>query len=236
MRVAALFSGGKDSTYAAKLAEDDGNNVAFLVSLRSDNPDSYMFHTVNQHITGLLAEAIGKQLITARTSGVKEKELLDLELVLKDLKIDGVVSGAIASNYQRTRIMQICNKLGFDYLSPLWGRERLPLISEMLKKGMKIIITSVAAQGLDQTWLGRLINRDTISKLKTLNDKYGLDVCGEGGEYESLVLDAPWFKKKVKIVKKTKIWDGMSGKYLVKEAQLLAKSDKNINQKFYLKD
>jgi ABC transporter with metal-binding/Fe-S-binding domain ATP-binding protein len=236
MRVAALFSGGKDSTYAAKLAEDDGNNVAFLVSLRSTNPDSYMFHTVNQHITGLLAEAIGKQLITARTSGVKEKELLDLELVLKDLKIDGVVSGAIASNYQRTRIMQICNKLGFDYLSPLWGRERLPLISEMLKKGMKIIITSVAAQGLDQTWLGRLINRDTISKLKTLNDKYGLDVCGEGGEYESLVLDAPWFKKKVKIVKKTKIWDGMSGKYLVKEAQLLAKSDKNINQKFYLKD
>jgi ABC transporter with metal-binding/Fe-S-binding domain ATP-binding protein len=226
MRVAALFSGGKDSTYAAKLAEDEGNDVAYLVSIRSNNPNSYMFHSVNQHITDLQAEAIGRQLVTAQTSGVKEEELFDLELVLKSLKIDGVVSGAIASNYQRTRIKYICDKLGFSYLSPLWEREPLPLIREMLKEGMKIIITAVAAQGLDQTWLGRPIEEDTVSKLKTLNDKYRVDVCGEGGEYESLVLDAPWFKKQVKIVKKLKIWDGMSGKYLVEEARLMAKVNK----------
>lgn len=226
MRVAVLFSGGKDSTYAAKLTEEGGNVVTSLVSMRSLNQYSYMFHTVNQHITSLQAEAMGKHLVIAQTSGVKEKELKDLELTLMSLDIDGVVSGAIASSYQKARIDQICDRIGVVHFSPLWGRERVALLFEMLKKGMKIIFSAVAARGLNQEWLGSTLDINAVNKLIDLKDKFSSDICGEGGEYESLVIDAPWFKKKLQIINSNIEWDGMSGKFFVTEARLKDKIHK----------
>jgi ABC transporter with metal-binding/Fe-S-binding domain ATP-binding protein len=226
MQVAALFSGGKDSTYAAKLAEEEGNKVTSLVSMRSTNKDSYMFHTVNQHLTKLQAKAISKHLVIAHTSGIKEKELKDLELVLTKLDIDGVVSGAIASIYQKSRIDQICDSIGIVHLSPLWKRERMSLLLEMLGKGMKIIVSAVAAEGLNQEWLGSALDEDAINRLSNLHEKFGVDICGEGGEYESLVIDAPWFKKRLQIISSDIQWDGMSGRFFVNEARLENKMHK----------
>ena len=226
MRVAALFSGGKDSTYAAKLAEEEGNKIISLVSMRSTNKDSYMFHTVNQHLTKLQAKAISKHLVIAHTSGIKEKELKDLELVLTNLDIDGVVSGAIASFYQKSRIDQICDSIGLVHLSPLWKRERVSLLLEMLGKGMKIIVSAVAAEGLNQEWLGSALDEDAINRLSNLHEKFGVDICGEGGEYESLVIDAPWFKKRIQIISSDIQWDGMSGRFFVNEARLENKMHK----------
>jgi ABC transporter with metal-binding/Fe-S-binding domain ATP-binding protein len=226
MRIAALFSGGKDSVYSAKLAEEMGHNVDFLVSLRSSNPDSYMFHTINQHLTLLQAEAMGKTIIVSFTPGIKEEELVNLETVLSGLKIEGIVTGAISSNYQKTRVDRICERLDILHISPLWGRERIPIIEEMLEKGMDIIISAVAAQGLDKSWLGKKLDYNAIGELKLLNEKFGIDVCGEGGEYESLVLDAPWFGKPMKILKASLSWDGMSGRFLVEEAKLGVKLHK----------
>jgi uncharacterized protein (TIGR00290 family) len=99
MRLAALFSGGKDSTYAIRLAEQLGHDVSYLVSVQSENPDSYMFHTVNQQLTELQAEAMGKEYVVSYTKGRKEEELEDLEETLASLDVDGVVTGAIASQY-----------------------------------------------------------------------------------------------------------------------------------------
>jgi diphthine-ammonia ligase len=223
MRLAALFSGGKDSTLAARLAEEDGHQVPILVTMRSGNPDSYMFHTVNVDVAGLQAEAWGKQWVQAWTAGEKEKELNDLKAALEGLPIEGVVSGAIASSYQRDRVERICGELGLTHLSPLWGRGREELLRLVLSKGMKVIFTAVAAQGLDESWLGRRLDESALKELLALSRDYGVDPCGEGGEYESIVLDAPWFRRKVVVSEAERTWDGVSGRYVIKEAHLRGK-------------
>ena len=223
MRVAALFSGGKDSTLAARLAEEDGHQVSYLVTMRSGNPDSYMFHTVNVDAAELQAEALGKQWVQAWTAGEKEKELDDLKATLEGLPIEGVVSGAIASSYQRDRVERVCGELGLTLLSPLWGRGREELLRLVLDKGMKVIFTAVAAQGLDESWLGRRLDEVAVKELLALSRDYGVDPCGEGGEYESLVLDAPWFRRKVVVSEAERTWDGVSGRYVIREARLSGK-------------
>ena len=223
MRLAALFSGGKDSTLAARLAEEDGHQVSYLVTMRSGNPDSYMFHTVNVEVAGLQAEAWGKQWVQAWTAGEKEKELDDLKAALDGLPVEGVVSGAIASSYQRDRVERVCGELGLTLLSPLWGRGREELLRLVLDKGMKVIFTAVAAQGLDESWLGRRLDEVAVKELLALSRDYGVDPCGEGGEYESLVLDAPWFRRKVVVSEAERTWDGVSGRYVIREARLSGK-------------
>ena len=223
MRLAGLLSGGKDSVYAARLTQQEGHTLAYLVSLRSRNPDSYMFHTVNIDLARLQAEAWDVEYREAVTEGEKEEELTDLKNALSELDIDGVITGAIASNYQRERIDRIAEDLGIKHLSPIWGRNREELIGEMLGSGMKIIFSAVAVHGLDKTWLGETLNMERVSKLKTLNEKFGVDMCGEGGEYESLVVDAPWFSKRIEIVDAEKTWDGVSGRYNIGNARLAVK-------------
>ena len=220
MRLAGLFSGGKDSTLAARLAEEDGHQVPYLVTMRPENPDSYMFHTVNVDAAGLQAEAWGKQWVQAWTAGEKERELDDLKAVLAGLDVDGVVSGAIASSYQKDRVDRVCRELGLTHVSPLWGRDRVELLMQILVEGMRVIVTAVAAYGLDESWLGRELNLEAIFQLLRLRKDYGVDPCGEGGEYESLVVDAPWFSHKIEISKAEKTWDGVSGRYHVLEARL----------------
>lgn len=223
MRLAGLLSGGKDSVYAARLAQQEGHELTHLVSLRSKNPDSYMFHTVNIDLARHQAEAWNIEYHEAVTEGEKEKELTDLKNALSTLDIDGVITGAIASNYQRERIDKTCQELGLTHHSPLWGRDREELLIEMLDSGMHIIFSAVAAHGLDQTWLGTQITQEKAAKLKQLSDKFGVDMCGEGGEYESLVLDAPWFNKRIEIIDAETSWDGVSGRYNIREARLVVK-------------
>lgn len=223
MRLAGLLSGGKDSVYASYLTQKEGHNLAYLVSLISDNPDSYMFHTVNIGLTKLQAQAWGIPYVEVKTKGIKENELEDLKAALQKLDIQGVISGAIASKYQSDRIYKICHELDLYHFHPLWGRNRELLLKEVLKSGMRIIFSAVAARGLNQSWLGEPFTMEKIRKLKELNQKYGVDMCGEGGEYESLVIDAPWFNQRIKIKKAESVWDGFSGRYNIKDAYLTPK-------------
>jgi predicted ATP pyrophosphatase (TIGR00289 family) len=202
------------------------HEVAFLVSMEPARPDSWMFHTINLNLTPLLAEAMGKRLVTAPTSGEKEKELKALRETLSTLDVDGVVTGALASTYQKSRVDAICQDLGLAHLSPLWGRDPKEVLWEEIAVGMEIILTAVAAAGLDEGWLGRRLDEKAARELGRLNERYRLNVCGEGGEYESLVLDAPWFRSRLKIIEATKEWDGSSGVYRVKRARLVPKLHK----------
>ncbi|OGD44986.1 hypothetical protein A3K69_00860 [Candidatus Bathyarchaeota archaeon RBG_16_57_9] len=224
MKVAALFSGGKDSTLAARLVEEEGHDLRCLVTMRSGNPDSYMFHTVNVEAAGLQAKAWGKRWVQAWTQGEKERELDDLKAALEGLPVDGVVSGAIASSYQRDRVERVCGELELTHMSPLWGRGREELLRAVLGEGMKVIFTAVAAQGLDESWLGAELDETAVKRLLQLNAEYGVDPCGEGGEYETLVLDAPWFRRKIVVSKAEKTWDGVSGRYVISEAHLHPKA------------
>ena len=220
MRLASLFSGGKDSTYAAHLASLGGDEVAYLVTMQSQREDSWMFHTVNVHLAPTLAQALDIESVTVETPGEKERELDDLRRALEGLDVDGLVTGAVASTYQKSRVDRICDELGLEHVAPLWGRSSPELLDEVLEAGMEIIITAVAARGLDEGWLGRALDQAASEELKRLSLRYGFDVCGEGGEMETLVLDAPWFGSRLEIVRARKIWDGVRGRYLVEEARL----------------
>lgn len=224
MKLAALFSGGKDSTYALWLASRE-HEIKFLVSMRSRNRESYMFHTAGMEMTEIQAEAMGIELIKMETDGIKEEELNDLEKILSELKekgIEGITSGAVASNYQKTRIESICKKLGLECLSPLWGRDPGKLLKEMVDNGFEIIIVAVAAGGLDQSWLGRKMDSSAIRELEGLNAKHGIHVMGEGGEYETMVTDCPFFGKRIVIEDSEKKWDSTtrSGELEIRKAAL----------------
>lgn len=223
MKLAALISGGKDSIFAINKAFEEGHEVTHLINIVPARDDSYMYHSINLHMVELISAACEIPLIRQQSSGIKELELDDLTLALKKVNVDGVSVGAIESQYQASRVQKICDSLGLKVYSPLWHRDPEELLNEMAKV-MDIRIVKVAAEGLDRSWLGRAINVNSIENLKALNRRYMVHMAGEGGEYETLVLDAPFYKKRIEIVKSEVEWEGDSGSLRVLEAKLVEKS------------
>ncbi|MGQ9530572.1 MAG: TIGR00289 family protein [Candidatus Bathycorpusculaceae bacterium] len=220
MRVAVLATGGKDSTLALQKVLEEGYEVKYLVSMIPLREDSWMFHYPNIHLVDLFSEAVEIPIVKAETSGIKEKEVEDLKRVIGKLNVDAIVSGAIASNYQKTRVEKICEQLGLQCLTPLWHKNPLDILKEIVKFEFYAIITGVYAYGLNKDWLGRKIDEETIEALKDLSKQYGVSVVGEGGEYETLVLNAPFFKKRIKIIEAEKIWKKQGGYLLITKAEL----------------
>lgn len=226
MKIAVLFSGGKDSTLALYKAMRF-HKVSCLVSLISKNKESYMFHTPNIELTKVQAQAIGLPLIQKITEGKKENELKDLKKALiiakEKFKVKGVVSGAIRSIYQATRIQEICNNLGLWCFNPLWLKDQIELLNEIVENNFEVIISGVFAFPLDKNLLGKVVDRGIIKKLKGLEEKYKLSPCGEGGEIETTVVDAPFFKKRIKIVDYKIFYENYIGVFQIKDIKLIEK-------------
>jgi diphthine-ammonia ligase len=220
MRVAVLVSGGKDSVLALHHILNKGYEVKCLVSMIPLRADSWMFHYPNIRLTDMLAKAVGIPLIKAETSGVKEKEVQDLKRLINKLDVEGVVSGAVASSYQKTRIDTVCRQLELKSVTPLWHEDPLDILKEILELNFEVVITGVYAYGFDRQWLGKKIDEDVVDALVRLNKKYQTSIVGEGGEYETLVLDAPFFKKRIKIVESQTIWENQGGYLSITKAKL----------------
>lgn len=223
MQIAALVTGGKDSALALYRTLKQGFEVKYLVTMIPQRPDSWMFHYPNIHLADFFAEAVGIPLVKGETSGVKETELEDLKRLLANLQVDGVVTGAIMSQYQKKRIDKICQELDLESFAPLWHEKPRKLLAEMVDLNFEVLIVGVYAYGFDVTWLGRKINWESISELIKLCKKYQISVVGEGGEYETLVLDAPFFRKRIQLIQTEKIWENHSGYLLVEKARLVEK-------------
>lgn len=227
MKVAVLFSGGKDSTMALYNALDNGEDVEYLLSMKSLNDESYMFHVPNINLTEMLAEAVNIPIITAHTNGVKEEELEDLKSEfqnLKNLGVECIYTGALYSNYQKSRIERIAKEVNLKVASPYWHVDELEYMKTIVKLGFKVIISGVFAEGFDESWLGREIDKEAIEEIENLNKKYHINMAFEGGEAETLVLDGPIFKKSVKVLKAEKKWDVDNGIYIVENATLIEKN------------
>jgi len=220
MKLAALISGGKDSSFAIYKALQEGHVVTDLVTIIPANEDSYMFHSANIHLTSLISESCGIPLTSQVSSGEKEKELDDLKKALVPLKVEGVAVGAIESEYQASRVRNICNELGLVMYAPLWHKDPESLLFAMIEC-MDIIMVKVAAGGMDESWLGRRFDKKMIAGLKELNRKYRVHLAGEGGEYETLVLNAPFYSKKIKLIETRKMWMGDHGVLKVMDAELI---------------
>lgn len=220
MRVAALFSGGKDSTYAAYVAMQRGWNVSRLISIFPRDPESMLFHVPNLHLTPLLADAMGLPLITEEAGAGEEGELDAMRRAFRKADADGVVVGAIASDYQYERVNRIADEIGLRVFAPLWRRNSRILLRDYLEAGLEIVFTSVSAEGLDASWLGRAWDDGTIERLLHLEKTRGIHPCGEGGEFETLVLDAPMFQRRLEIVRAEAEWKGTAGVWRIQEARL----------------
>ncbi len=226
MRLGVLFSGGKDSTLALHLAAEK-EEVACLITVISKNKESYMFHTPNVDLTALQAEALGLPLVSAITEGRKEEELADLEKAIAEAKskfqIDGVVTGAVESVYQASRVQRICNRLDVWCFNPLWKYDQKVLLETIVRRQFNVIISGIFAYPLDEKWLGKQIDAQVIDRLVGLQSQYGISPSGEGGEIETTVLDAPMFKQKIEIIDHEVEAKGNSGVYIIKQARLVAK-------------
>ncbi|MGV8169555.1 MAG: diphthine--ammonia ligase [Candidatus Nanoarchaeia archaeon] len=225
VRLAVLLSTGKDSCLAAQLMIEQNYSIECFITIESKNKDSYMYHGPNTQLAKLQAQAAEKPLILQTTSGEKEKELFELRkaiiAAIEKYHVEGIVTGALFSHYQRDRIEKICDELGLKCFSPMWHMLQEKELEVLLAKKIKFCIVKIAADGLTKEWLGKVITEKEISKLLELKEKIGFNVAGEGGEYESLVLDAPFFKKEI-VLKKTRIEeeDEITATLIVEEAEL----------------
>ena len=223
MKVAALVSGGKDSILALHCAQTTGWDVTHVVTVQPRAHDSWMFHVPNTSLAPLIAEAIGVPLVPVVTQGEKEAEVADLSIALAGLPIDGFVSGALASEYQRTRLERVGHRLGLKSFTPLWHKAPEHVLATVAGAGWDVRFAAVAAEGLGEAWLGRRVTGEAIADLVTLHEQHGLHVGGEGGEYETLVLDAPCYQKRLEAVHATGEWRRDGGVWHVEEAGLREK-------------
>ncbi len=223
MKVAALVSGGKDSTLALWVAQNHGWDVTHVVTVRPKAADSWMFHVPNTDLAPLIAQSVGATLVIVETAGEKERELDDLERALSDLPIDGFVSGAVASEYQRTRLERIGHRTGLKSFSPLWHKSPHAIVRMIAQPGWDVRIAATAAEGLTESWLGRRLDLDALADLDRLRERYGVHVGGEGGEYETVTLDAPCYRQRIEVLEAEPVWRRDGGVWHIKRARLVDK-------------
>ena len=228
MKLIALFSGGKDSTFAVYDSIKNGHEVKQLITLLPQNPESYMFHYPNAEYTKMQAEAMGIPILIKNTLGEKEKELEDMESAIQEAVsktegVEGVLVGALASQYQKSRVENIAKKHSLKLLAPQWNIDPEKYWEILHESGFKVMIIGVACEGLGKEWLGRIIDKQALEELKTLSKKYQFHLAFEGGEAETFVLDCPLFNKEIKIEKAETNWQEDSGFYLFKKAKLVDK-------------
>jgi ABC transporter with metal-binding/Fe-S-binding domain ATP-binding protein len=211
MDIAVLFSGGKDSCYTIMKSIDANLNVKVLLTLNPKSEDSWLFHHPCIRWTKLQAEAMNMQIATYNIESEGEDEKLELSKHIQD----------------RRRIENIANELELRIYTPLWGLDPSKLILDQLESGLEIIIVGTAALGLDSSWLGRRLDKNLAQELDRLKEKHGVNPAGEGGEYETFVLDGPLFQKKITVKKYHKTWKGDRGQLEIDDAELKEKKEKN---------
>lgn len=228
----SLFSGGKDSSWALYRARESGREVTHLLTVHPTE-DSYLYHVPATDLAGVAAESIGLPLVevdadmsfsgTAESGDRGDRELEPLEAALTELAstgdLAGVTAGAVESRFQRDRLQGMVDRLGLDLYAPLWGADPFGLLADMLDAGFEIMVIAVAAQGLDESWLGRTLDRTAIEDLHDLHDAYGVHPLGEGGEFETLVTDGPHMRRPL-VVSGEAVWKGTRGEFRIHEARL----------------
>ncbi len=231
----SLYSGGKDSSWALYRALERGLDVRRLLTVHPSG-DSYMYHVPATELAALAAESVGIALVDVdpgeldaegtRESGLQgDAEIEPLEAALRELDdeleggLAGVTAGAVESEFQTSRIEAMCDRLGCELYAPLWREEPRELADAMLAAGFEILIVQVAAAGLDESWLGRSLDERAFAELEELNDRYGVHLLGEGGEFETLVVDGPHMDRRIALEYRTE-WDGTRGRIRVTDATL----------------
>ena len=225
MKLACLFSGGKDSTYAIHLAKKQGHDVVCLLSIFTKSEESHLLHHPNLRWTKLQSESMNiPQLTIISNSNETNDELIVMEKLLQNAKeqfqIDGLVHGGIKSKFQKEKFETLCLKLNLVSIAPLWETNPKEYMNQLLDSNFHFMMVTVSSDGLDEQWLGKLISKSDIEVLNNLSDKFGFNLNFEGGESETFVINCPLFSYPIKINKFTKNWDGYRGRFEIVDAEL----------------
>jgi len=249
VRVAVLSSGGKDSTYACWWAIMQGWKVEAMITVHVTSDDSMMFQLPNTSLAGLQACSIGLPWLPILSEGKEEDEIEDLEsgirgesdvtaafervkrdaesiefpedLVLQTipLEIDALVVGALRSDYQKTRIERMCERLDLISYCPLWHHTPESHMRSLVDHGFDVRIVSVSTDGLGHEWLGCQINEQTLDPLSEISAEFRFNLDGEGGEFETIVVGAPHMRKRIDVSGYSD-WNGYRGTWVLEAAKL----------------
>ncbi|KAI5954060.1 hypothetical protein CANMA_004899 [Candida margitis] len=249
MKFVALISGGKDSFFNIYHCLSQGHELVAIGNLYPqdesiDEIDSFMFQTVGHDIIDYYSQCLEvplyRQKIVGKSSNqnleyshTQNDEIEDLFKLLSTIKrkhsdIEGVSCGAILSHYQRTRVENVCDRLGLTSLTYLWQRNQNDLMLEMCESGLDARLIKVAAIGLNAKHLGKPL-QEVYPHLLKLNQMYDVHICGEGGEFETIVLDCPFFKtKKLEIVEQKVVTHPGDVFYLKLKVQIVDKQESSF--------
>ncbi len=225
MNIASLFSGGKDSTYSIYKAKQEGHQIRCLITILPLSEESMLLHFPNIELTKLQSKSMGiPQIYIESRSNETETEVNLIEKILAKAKseydLEGLVHGGILSEFQKNIFDRVCSKLNLKLISPLWQKEQIEYMKNLIESNFHFIITSVSADGLDEKWLGKEITIQDLEKLDQLSKKYGFNINFEGGEAETIVIDCPLFSHPIMILKSRKLWDGIRGRFEILDAEL----------------
>ena len=202
MKVIASWSGGKDSCFACYKALAEGYEVSYLVNFISREFRRVSFHGTRAHLISRQAQAIGIPLVQYTITpdmSLYEQTFKKAVSALKRKGIEGMVFGDIYLQEHKDWIERVCGELGITPLLPLWGMASERVLSEFIEAGFEAVIVSAKSDIFDEKWLGQRIDHSLLPDMKELGQEKGLDVCGEQGEYHTLVVDGPLFRKRVQV-------------------------------------
>ncbi|MGQ0606002.1 MAG: diphthine--ammonia ligase [Candidatus Nitrosotenuis sp.] len=225
MNLAALFSGGKDSTFAIYAARNMGHTVSCLITILTHSANSHLLHHPNISQTTLQAKSINipQILMESRSDDTKQElQLLKEGLIQakKNHSIDGVVHGGILSEFQKTKFENVAKELRLDVLAPVWKKDQKQYMHELLDSGFEFIITSASCDGLDESWIGKKITKQNLDDLIQKSVKHKFNLSFEGGEAETFVLNCPFFSNPIEITDSQKSWDGYRGRFEILHAKI----------------
>jgi ABC transporter with metal-binding/Fe-S-binding domain ATP-binding protein len=228
LNIAVLFSAGKDSTFALFKVLKEGHRVPCIISIHPYNDESLLYHFPNSHLFKKISECLGIPIIERYCKSIAKEDEMDqltssINEAISKYSIKGVAHGTISSKFQLNIFKNICFNLKLELYSPLWNIDPNRYYNELFNSNFEILIIKVAALGLNNSWLGKIIDKTNYQKLKDLSKKYKFNITFEGGEAETMIIDCPLYNQKIKIVKSMKHWDGIRGTFEILDATLIRK-------------
>lgn len=225
MRLAALFSGGKDSTFAIYAAQKMGHDIRCLVTILTHSAESHLLHHPNVSATRLQAKAMRIPQILLESDSDKTQDELDLlkkglMQAKQDHSIEGVVHGGILSEFQKAQFEKVSQELGLQVIAPIWKQDQKQYMRELLDSGFEFIISAVSCDGLDESWVGKKITPQNLDELVQKSEKFKFNLSFEGGEAETFVLNCPLFSSPIEITQYEKFWDGYRGRFEILDAKM----------------
>ncbi|MDH5437652.1 MAG: diphthine--ammonia ligase [Candidatus Bathyarchaeota archaeon] len=205
MKVVASWSGGKESCFACYTAMLDGFEVSHLLNFVSKE-ERCMSHGLDPKLIVAQSQAIGIPIIQREvTWDTYEEGFKTAMMKLKQMGIEGAVFGDIDIQEHKDWVNRVCSEVGIIPMEPLWGLDPEHILTDFIDEGFEAIVINVKADLFGEEWLGRKVDRSFLEDLRKLQSKRNIHICGELGEYHTLVTDGPFFKRRVKILDNRKV-------------------------------